>query len=83
MNSFGEFDVSPFKEIGAALACPRGVSKKLVPFNMLFLFQIHLSLFYFHIRDPDTHPINLYARECLSKTYQLHYFSFRKMQNFE
>jgi len=26
-NSFGEFDVSPFKEIGAALACPRGVSK--------------------------------------------------------
>jgi len=26
-NSFGEFDVSPFKEIGAALGCPRGVSK--------------------------------------------------------
>jgi len=26
-KSFGEFDVSPFKEIGAALACPRGVSK--------------------------------------------------------
>jgi len=26
-NSFGEFDVSPFKEIGAALECPRGVSK--------------------------------------------------------
>ncbi len=55
----------------------------LVQFNICFLFQIHLSLFYFHIRDPDTHPINLYARECLSNTYQLHYFSFRKMQNFE
>ncbi len=26
-NSFGEFDVSQFKEIGAALACRRGVSK--------------------------------------------------------
>jgi len=26
-NSFGEFDVSPFTEIGAALACPRGASK--------------------------------------------------------
>ncbi len=26
-NSFGEFDVSPFKEIGAALACQRGFSK--------------------------------------------------------
>ncbi len=25
--SFGEFDVSPFKEIGAALACPSGISK--------------------------------------------------------
>jgi len=26
-NSFGEFDVSPFKEIELALACLRGVSK--------------------------------------------------------
>jgi len=26
-NSFGEFDVFPFKEIGVALACLRGVSK--------------------------------------------------------
>ncbi len=25
--SFGDFDVFPFKEIVAALACPRGVSK--------------------------------------------------------
>jgi len=28
VNSFGEFDVSPYKVVGAALACPRGVSKK-------------------------------------------------------
>jgi len=27
VNSFGEFDVSPFKEIEAALACLRSVSK--------------------------------------------------------
>ncbi len=27
VNSFGEFDVSPFKEIGSTLACPRSVSK--------------------------------------------------------
>jgi len=27
VKRFGEFDVSPFKEIGAALACLRGVSK--------------------------------------------------------
>jgi len=26
-NSFGEFDVSPFEEIGAPLACPRGFLK--------------------------------------------------------
>ncbi len=27
MKGFGEFDVSPYKVIGAALGCPRGVSK--------------------------------------------------------
>ncbi len=27
VNGFGEFDDSPFKEIGAALACLRGISK--------------------------------------------------------
>ncbi len=35
VNHFGEFDDSPFKEIGAALGCPRGVSKMVAEWHDL------------------------------------------------
>ncbi len=45
VNSFGEFDISPYKVIGAALGCPRGISKmaaelKSMPKSrMVYYFQ--------------------------------------------
>jgi len=42
-NSFGEFDVSQLKEIGAAFACLRGISKMAA--GNYFFFQYFVAIY--------------------------------------
>ncbi len=76
VTSFGEFDVSPFKEIGAALACPRGISKMAAKWHDFNSIQVYLySAFYDTIvakqlyRKLSFYNIFIYCRNLIYLTY--------------